>query len=443
MTSFSTVQRLALGLALSLIVASACSRSNESGANTTAPGASSDAGPDATTADVSAGPCGASGESCCAGGTCTTAGLVCSGGTCMAPAAGNTGQPCTKNAQCPTGICQPVGEPMGGGPGWTGDVCTTQCTSTADCVAGWSCGPEPGQSGNVCQCTYSPEVCDGKDNDCNGIVDDEPKVDEECQSSLGSGAVCKDGACSCGGGTTMCGSSCVATQTDKDNCGACGKACPSAQSCVGGTCVCPASAPSFCADTGTCVNTQSDPDNCGSCSHACNAGATCVGGSCGCPSGTTLCGDACVDTQTDDNNCGTCGKACPAAQSCVGGTCSCPASTPTFCEASGECVDTQNDIYNCGGCYNICVALSATGNMCADGTCTDSVQGNYASCGGPGHTCSSASNCCGNECVGEACPPSPCQGGTCACVPSGQSCTTYEVCCSGGFCPELGPMTCP
>ena len=51
-------------------------------------------------------------------------------------------------------------------------MCTTTCGSTSDCIAGWTCGTMDGQSSNVCQCTPSPEICDGLDNDCNGIIDD-------------------------------------------------------------------------------------------------------------------------------------------------------------------------------------------------------------------------------------------------------------------------------
>jgi hypothetical protein len=40
----------------------------------------------------------------------------------------------------------------------------------------------------------------------------------------------------CGAGQTLCGASCVNTVTDRANCGACGRICPSGQSCAAGVC---------------------------------------------------------------------------------------------------------------------------------------------------------------------------------------------------------------
>lgn len=77
---------------------------------------------------------------------------------------GSGGNGCADNSSCPGGICIPLS---------TGtNVCTTTCGSTSDCIAGWNCGPMDGQSSSVCQCTPSPEICDGLDNNCNGIIDD-------------------------------------------------------------------------------------------------------------------------------------------------------------------------------------------------------------------------------------------------------------------------------
>ena len=59
-----------------------------------------------------------------------------------------------------------------------------------------------------------------------------------------------------------------------------------------------------------CVNTQTDANNCGACGNACTNGQSCVSGSCTvvCPAGETACAGQCVNIQSDRNNCGSCGE---------------------------------------------------------------------------------------------------------------------------------------
>src|SRR5579863_2995671 len=173
----------------------------------------------------SSGPESSSGSSSGAG---TSSGAE--GGSDAARPSNGTGTACTKNGDCPSGICQPIG----GDAGSPSAVCTTTCTSPSDCVAGWTCAPEVGQSSNVCQCTASTQTCDGKDDDCDGIVDDEPAADQWCASQSGPAHVCQGGNCVC---ATMCGGQCVDEQTDPNNCGGCGMQCSAV--CAGAKCVLP------------------------------------------------------------------------------------------------------------------------------------------------------------------------------------------------------------
>ena len=106
---------------------------------------------------------------------------------------GGTGDPCARNTECRSGICLSVGSKS---------VCSSPCGTNADCVPGWTCGAELGQPTNICECTPTAEVCDGRDNDCNGIVDDDAVVDAQCVARDGAGYTCGSGACSC---ATTCG----------------------------------------------------------------------------------------------------------------------------------------------------------------------------------------------------------------------------------------------
>jgi len=168
-----------------------CTVPNDTGTGT---GASTTSG---STVGVSTTGTAGIGASTGSSGNGTTIGGTTSGST----SGGSAGTPCTKNSDCPSGICLPVGQPAGQN-GWTGNVCSVTCTSTSACVAGWTCAPLAGQGSDVCQCTYAAEVCDDKDNDCDGIVDNEPATDEACAALIGTGASCLHGECECDGSQT-------------------------------------------------------------------------------------------------------------------------------------------------------------------------------------------------------------------------------------------------
>ena len=210
---------------------------------------------------------------------------------------GTTGTTCSRNSDCPSGICLPLSNGK--------NVCTTSCSTVTSCVPGWTCGAILGQTSNVCQCTPAAEVCDGKDNDCDGIVDDEPAVDQACVTSKGTGQVCAAGTCVCG---LTCGGSCVNLETDTTNCGGCSKACSTNQ----------------------------------------NATPTCVAGSCGnrCARGYDDCdGNVANGCETliagsDAANCGGCGRSC-GGQTCQGGLCS-PVTLASGQDANGIAVDATS-----------------------------------------------------------------------------------------------------
>jgi hypothetical protein len=140
-------------------------------------------------------------------------------------AAEKQGTVCSSTSTCPTGLCLPISAYR--------SACTVACASSSDCLPGWTCNPVGGKSTKACQCVVDSEVCDGKDNDCNGVVDDLGVTDPWCDWTVGAGFVCRSGTCACG---SLCGVSCVNTTSDPANCGSCGNACDTGANCLFGTC---------------------------------------------------------------------------------------------------------------------------------------------------------------------------------------------------------------
>jgi hypothetical protein len=267
------------------------------------------------------------------------------------------------------------------------------------------------------------EVCDGKDNDCNGLVDDGvlPEVGDLCANQLGA----------CSGGTKVCD---TATGTIKCTKNPMPEACNNIDdNCSGGP------------------PDEGDPGGGGLCGT--QAGA-CVAGTERCTNGTVQCigfqdhtqdpeqcngqDDDC-DGVVDDNigSLGTCGP--PANQVgkgiCVAGTLQCTGGVPqctgavfprfeTCNHVDDDCdgtpdqnFNTQTDPLNCGDC----VGTGFTGVVCAtpSKTCINATNA--------GATCATVT-----DCTGPASPPS----GAKACdVNSVPTCTTGAcgIACNAGY----------
>ncbi len=182
-------------------------------------------------------------------------------------------------------------------------TCAMSRCQIRQCDSGWidlDRDPDNGCE-YACTPTGTREVCDGRDNDCNGLVDEG-----------------------------------FDRQSDRANCGRCGNACVFAQAesaCVMGVCrmaacragnydldrdpsngceyACVATGPEVCdgrdndcngrADDG--FNTMTDVMNCGACGRACStmgARPTCVAGACTIPSGACLPGYADINRDPAD-----------------------------------------------------------------------------------------------------------------------------------------------
>ncbi|MFO0653388.1 MAG: hypothetical protein U0326_44620 [Polyangiales bacterium] len=156
-----------------------------------------------------------------------------------------------------------------------------------------------------------------------------------------------------------------------------------------------------------CVDTNSDRNNCGGCGRTCCAGSACFSGSCplGCAAGTTRCGCICTNLQNDTSNCGMCGNPCPAGAFCTAGMCvrpdagtGCatvtePPAPSGQCDGRGRiaCQNWASGMLDAGTAFATCVSTPA-GCMRAD-SCSDFADPSTCRCGAgaacaPGQVCS-------------------------------------------------------
>ena len=190
------------------------------------------------------------------------------------------------------------------------------------------------------------ETCDNpdEDNDCNGTIDDIPKLGANClvEGDMGHG-ICSPGTRKCVGEAIP---QCVSKNkpqpeicddidqdcdgdphngfdlnTDNANCGKCGERCDTREkSCCEGGCW-------------DLKEFSEDAQNCGSCGNVCKANQFCCQSQCvtvdfngghtipgpiadfcqcdvACRDGESCCGKSCVDLANDPENCGACGHSC-------------------------------------------------------------------------------------------------------------------------------------
>ncbi len=289
--------------------------------------------------------------------------------------------------------------------GACGSVCPSDGPSVFECVDGkcvLSCNPLSasdcdGVVDNGCETPASdPKNCGGCGIECN---------DPTRPCLLWNNAF----SCGCPAGFTACGpgtiKTCFNTESEDSHCGDCNTACNAAgdggtppdhmyYGCVDSECGHLKCSPSYgdCdgkQDNG-CESQLTTNDNCGSCGNACPSGQSCERDYfgwyvCMCPPGLTVCGRKCVDLATDIQHCGTCGAQCEdlsdgvvvgasgkvsvatcvhgtCARKCVAGRADCNGNRADDCETN-----TNSDPRNCGGCGIVCDAVA--GQACVGGRC--------------------------------------------------------------------------
>jgi hypothetical protein len=168
------------------------------------------------------------------------------------------------------------------------------------------------------------------------------------------------------------------------------------------------------ANNGCETNTQTDVNNCGACGTRCslpNATSACVNSSCqvsACSAGSSDCdanpANGCeIRIQTDPHNCGVCGRECQfpnATTGCAMGNCTIAACSAGYNDCdnipmNGCEIRIQTDPRNCGACGRVCQLPNAT-TTCANGSCAiASCSAGYLDCNGmPNDGCETHANSC-------------------------------------------------
>ncbi len=298
----------------------------------------------------------------------------------------------------------------------------------------------------------TPELCDNKDNDCDGIVDG---MAEACYG-FPSGCDLKTGACkgTCSLGTRICSAgvwgSCVgALGPQKEICDGLDNncdgvvdenaECPVGQKCVSGECVGPCTGSEFSCPNGmACKDGWCVPDECKK--IKCPEGQFCKGGSCIDPCLGKTCGaqEKCVGGVCVDQSCYNPAFACPDGQKCIEGTCKKDPCASVSCKPGEYCIG--------GECRLLCEGvICKPGERCVQGKCfADPCV--LVSCG-PSEACvvvNGKGTCIINPCLGAV----PCgKGKVCVLDEQGKPKCITDPCdntsCPKGYTCKLGDCFLP
>ena len=263
---------------------------------------------------------------------------------------------------CPSGLCtNGVCSTMICTPGSMGATCTVgigacQRTGTLVCTAdgsGYQCDAVPGAP--------QPEICNGIDDDCDGLIDEDFNF-----------------------------------AVDVNHCGGCNQPCqiPNANpACVNGTCQVASCHPGY-ADCNPFVdgcetNTTNDVGSCGSCFNVCtsppeNGTVACVNSACvvTCEPGYHVAGTTNQPACVADAGCNVNNGGCHTIASCTdtagGPACQCPVGYTGSGVGDDGCIDVDECLTDNGGCSPDATCTNTEGGR--DCTCNVGYTGNGVEC---------------------------------------------------------------